>query len=95
MTDLTIQIFPSLRLGNGSRLASNHAGRRVLAIARPTWGTDVSYLVALCLFNSGHWLFAEGVILVIRYFEDVRRTGLDTLAAAIAFVGVNRQKPVP
>ena len=90
MTEFTIQVFPSLRLGNGSRLAGNHAGRRMFTIARPAWSAVVPYLVALFLFNSGHWLFTEGVILVIRYLKDMRRTGLYTLATAIAFIGINR-----
>jgi len=56
--------------------------------------TAIPDLLPLFLSHLGHGLVPEGIIFVLGYIEDIRRTNCYTLATTVALIAVNYEEPV-
>ena len=91
---MLIQLLPTIRMGNGLCFASCHAGRCFGPVTRFTRGATVSDLLVLLMLYKSHRFFSENINLIRSYFKNLRRAEFSTVAASIALVCIDDDKPV-
>jgi len=86
--------FPALGMGDSSGFADRDTGWRDRAKAGFAGSAMVADLFAFLVFYRSHWFFTKNVYFVRPHLEYFYRTGLHTLATAVAFVSVKNEKPI-
>ena len=78
---------------DGSRFTGFGTGSGLLSVPWFTGSAGIADLLSLVMFDKGHRFFMEDIDLIRTDFKRLGRTGLRTLAVAIALIGIDDDIP--